>query len=52
MILIFQFDFVDDKEMGKLYNIEQFVKKEEEKFSEITYELDGVYRVRLCYQYM
>ncbi|XP_022328258.2 BAG family molecular chaperone regulator 1-like isoform X2 [Crassostrea virginica] len=37
-------DPVDDKEMGKLMNIEQSVKKEEEKLSEITYELDGVHR--------
>lgn len=28
-------------------NIEQSVKKEEEKLSEITYELDGVHRVRV-----
>lgn len=37
-------DPVDDKEMGKLHNIEQSLKKEEEKLSEITYELDGIHR--------
>lgn len=49
MILTFQPDPVDDKEMGKLHNIEQSLKKEEEKLSEVTYELDGVHRVRLCH---
>lgn len=48
MTLPFQPDPVDDKEMGKLNNIEQSLKKEEEKLSEVTYELDGVHRVRLC----
>jgi hypothetical protein len=31
--------------MGRLNSIEQAMKKEEEKLSEITYELDGIHRV-------
>ncbi|XP_056010175.1 BAG family molecular chaperone regulator 1-like isoform X2 [Ostrea edulis] len=37
-------DPLDDKEMGRLHNIEQSMKKEEEKLSEVTYELDGIHR--------
>ncbi|XP_062588260.1 BAG family molecular chaperone regulator 1-like isoform X1 [Saccostrea cucullata] len=37
-------DPLDDKEMGRLHNIEQSLKKEEEKLSDVTYDLDGIHR--------